>query len=188
MTRHHRRPEDSKQRRASAIPSPVAPSPPGDGGAPPRAVRRRRGRPRVMIYARTASKCSETEARQLAAARTYAAGLGGEVVGEFLDGGVSGLASAVRPEFERMLEAMRGEGCDLLVVDNVDRLSRDHSALAATLDRLDDMGVDVHDVCGGGPVDPLKASIRALVASMGRERHAARIRIGRARAARERKG
>lgn len=185
MTHHHRRPENLDECRSPASSRSVTPSSAGAGPTRRRAVRRPKGRPRVVIYVRTARGRTHDEARQLAAARMYAIGIGGEVVGEVCDRGVSGTAAAARPKLEGLLESLRVEGCEVLVVESVDRLSRDVSTRRATLDQLDGMGVDVHTT-RGGPFNPIRSMVRALLRDMADATSSRVVRLGRERAARKR--
>ena len=80
---------------------------------------------RCVLYARLSVTREESVsiARQLASCRSYARARGWQVIGEFVDDGVS--ATANRPEERRGWGSLlRCEGFDAVVIWKVDRLAR----------------------------------------------------------------
>lgn len=80
---------------------------------------------RCVLYARISLSREESVSveRQLVSARKYAEGRGWEVVGEFIDDGVS--ATANRPEDRKgWTELLAADGFDAVVIWKVDRLAR----------------------------------------------------------------
>lgn len=84
-------------------------------------------------------------AAQLAANRKYAELHGFDVIGEFVDDGVSGaIPFGERPAGARALALLRSGGAEVLLVQNVDRLSRDIVDLLVTIRSLLQAGIEIH--------------------------------------------
>lgn len=93
---------------------------------------------RVGVYARISEDKDGRQtatARQMDDARAFAARKGWEVVDVFEDVDIIAFAARVRrPQFERMLEALRAGDLDGIVVWKLDRLSRQQRDLARVLE------------------------------------------------------
>lgn len=77
----------------------------------------------VAIYARVSTNNGQNPEMQLAELRTYCERRGWEIVGEFVDVGVSG-AKERRPGLDRLLTLCRKRSVDAVVVYRYDRCAR----------------------------------------------------------------
>ncbi|HAT1174148.1 TPA: recombinase family protein [Corynebacterium striatum] len=140
---------------------------------------------RAVIYARISlDRLGEGLGveRQVDGARRYAQALGYEVAGEFVDNSVSAYnRTAVRPEYDRMVERLKGGDIDVIIVYHIDRLIRSTQALLDLFQVLEDHGAKVIATDGGG-VDPhtadgrIMATILAAIAEYESAHKADRIR------------
>lgn len=108
----------------------------------------------AALYARISSDAEGQGlgvARQLKDCRAEAQRRGWQVVGEFVDNDVSATRSKRRPEYERMLEDVRGGRVGALVVWDVDRLTRTPRELEDIIDQADRHGLALASV--GGEID-----------------------------------
>ena len=98
------------------------------------------GRPlRVVLYARVSTHDQSAD-MQVAELRRFAPARGREVVGEFVDKGVSG-ARTSRPEFDRMMKVLRRRDADVLLCWKYDRVGRSTSHLLSILEELRSLNV-----------------------------------------------
>jgi DNA invertase Pin-like site-specific DNA recombinase len=96
---------------------------------------------RVAVYARVSTSEQHPEA-QLEPLRAYAAARGLEIVGEYVDHGVSG-AKARRPALDRLLADARRRRFDAVACVKLDRLARSVHHLTALGQELAALGVDL---------------------------------------------
>ena len=96
---------------------------------------------RVAIYARC-STADQSVDLQLDGLRDYAEARGFEVVGEYIDEGVSG-AKVKRPALDRLLADAHRRQFDALLVWKLDRLGRSLSHLILVVEQLGSLGVDL---------------------------------------------
>ncbi len=153
---------------------------------------------RAAIYLRNSDPrqaAKETHLPQLAEARAKAGEVGAEVMGVYSDAGKSAKtgALAARGDFARLVEDAQRHAFDLVIVANVDRLTRTESfaELGRIYGPLQDAGVKV--VTTGGQVLDLQAPDGQLLAMFeawrGAQENAARsARTKRGRAAAARAG
>jgi len=89
---------------------------------------------KAAIYARYSSDMQKVTSidGQLLLCRKVAARNGLDVVGEFVDAAKSGLTEDTRDGYQRLLEGVRQQDFDVIIVEHFDRLSRD----PATIQRL----------------------------------------------------
>jgi site-specific DNA recombinase len=89
---------------------------------------------RAAIYARYSSDMQKVTSidGQLLLCRKVAARNSLDVVGEFVDAAKSGLTEDTRDGYQRLLEGVRKQDFDVIIVEHFDRLSRD----PATIQRL----------------------------------------------------
>lgn len=82
---------------------------------------------RAALYARysTDNQNERSIDDQLASCRRLAERLGAHVVREFADAGISGQAMANRPEVRQLMQLVEAGGCDLVIAEHTNRLSRD---------------------------------------------------------------
>ena len=117
---------------------------------------------RVAVYARVSTTghgqdvgLQLEELRQVAVQRHW------EVVGEFVDEGISGAATE-RPALDAMMDAARMGKLDLVVVWKLDRLGRSIQHLLGLLDELQNHGVGFVSVRDAG-IDTTSATGRLLL-------------------------
>lgn len=110
---------------------------------------------RAAIYARISSDRGETEGlgvqRQVEDCQRLADHRGWKVSEVFIDNDVSASSGKRRPEYERMMEAIRDGTVTGLVVWDIDRLTRTPRELEDVISFADAMGVALASV--GGEVD-----------------------------------
>ncbi len=96
---------------------------------------------RAALYARVSTTDQNPEA-QLHPLRDYAKARGFEVVGEFVDHGISGAKNS-RPALDEMLTAARRRDLDVIVTVKLDRLARSVQHLVGMASELETLGVDL---------------------------------------------
>jgi DNA invertase Pin-like site-specific DNA recombinase len=99
---------------------------------------------RAAIYARISSDQEGTGlgvARQRKDCRALAAARGWDVAGEFVDNDISASSGRRRPEYERMLDAMRERRVDAVIVYHLDRLTRRPRELEDFVELCDRLGI-----------------------------------------------
>jgi DNA invertase Pin-like site-specific DNA recombinase len=98
---------------------------------------------RAALYARfsTENQNPTSVADQLALCRTFAGSLGAHVVREFSDAGISGSAMGNRPGVRELMAFVERGGCDLVIAEHTDRLSRAGSDGWAIFEDIEAMGV-----------------------------------------------
>ncbi|WP_395727145.1 recombinase family protein [Nakamurella sp.] len=101
----------------------------------------------VALYARMSKDNELGIARQLQDARAEAARQGWTIVGEYVDDGVSATNGKDRPQYLRLLAAVKRGAMDAVIVWDQDRLSRDPDELRPWLD-LTEAGLRCIDVDG----------------------------------------
>lgn len=96
---------------------------------------------RAAIYARVSTTShGQDSGLQVEELRQVAAQRGWEVIGEFVDEGISGSMES-RPALDAMLDAARRGQLDLVIVWKLDRLGRSLQHLLSLLDELTHLGV-----------------------------------------------
>lgn len=101
-------------------------------------------RQRVALYARVSTDKQSTE-NQLRELRDTAVRMGWEVVGEFVDHGISGAKSRKdRPRLDSLLKGVARKEFDIVAAWSVDRLGRSLIDLVELLQELHSMGVDLY--------------------------------------------
>jgi DNA invertase Pin-like site-specific DNA recombinase len=106
--------------------------------------KKRRRMRKVAIYARVSTDAQTTE-NQLTELRAVADRHGWQVVGEFVDHGISGAKGREqRPEFDRMLKAAMRKEFDVVAAWSVDRLGRSLQNLIEFLNEIHAKKVDLY--------------------------------------------
>ena len=95
---------------------------------------------RVAIYARVSTTNGQSPEMQLSDLREYASRRGWEVVGEYVDQGVSG-AKESRPELNRLMADVHKRHFDLVLCWKIDRFGRSLKHLVNALADLDSYGI-----------------------------------------------
>lgn len=138
---------------------------------------------RCAIYVRCASATQATPyplADQWDACEAYAAERGWETVTVYKDNAVSGMTGS-RPSLDAMMREVEFGAFDVVLVEDVSRLSRDALRVHRLLAELKSLGVAVHTVVGGVVTD-LEVAIRSVVTELSRDAAAAKVRRGRRQA------
>ncbi len=121
---------------------------------------------RAAIYARVSTLAGQSPQMQLDVLREYAARRELEVVGEFVDHGVSG-ARDQRPELDRLMTGARQRAFDLVLVYRFDRFARGVRHLVTALDEFQALGVEF--VSYGESLDtstPMGRAMFSIVAAL----------------------
>jgi DNA invertase Pin-like site-specific DNA recombinase len=116
-------------------------------------------------------------ADQFALCRSYCAREGLTVVAEFSDAARSGASIIGRDGLIAFIEQARKRAFDVLVVEALDRVSRDMEDLAWLHKRLPLMGIELRSV-HEGKADTVTVGLRGLVGQLFREDGAKKIRRG----------
>jgi len=96
---------------------------------------------RVAIYARVSTKNEGQDVTlQTNELREYAARAGWQLVGEYVDSGISGSKDS-RPELDRLMHAVRGRKVDCVLVWKLDRWGRSLKHLVTSISELEHYGV-----------------------------------------------
>jgi DNA invertase Pin-like site-specific DNA recombinase len=100
---------------------------------------------KAVIYTRTGAGTGRNLLdRQLEQCRALAAEHGWDVVAAYSDQGSSALSMDRRPGLQATMNLVRSHGCDVLVSDAPERISRSASGSASILADADAAGVTVH--------------------------------------------
>jgi DNA invertase Pin-like site-specific DNA recombinase len=103
---------------------------------------------RTVLYARTNNYDNCQLAEQLQTCREYAWRRGWQILAELTDQGISGMSDKA-PQLAHVLEmALAGE-FDVLVVREIDRLSRDLPKLSAIMEEFSQAGVQIRCALDG---------------------------------------
>jgi len=136
---------------------------------------------RAAIYARFSSDLQSDKSidDQIALCRDVCTREGMAVVMTFEDRAISGTATVNRPGFQSMMRAAEAKLFDVLVVEDVDRLSRDQGDYHSARKRLDFLGISIH--AATGKVGKLDGALRALMGEMFIENLVLHVRRGNGR-------
>ncbi len=134
---------------------------------------------RAAIYARFSTELQSERSTedQIALCRTYAARHQLSVVATFEDKARSGASVFGRDGLMQLMDAARLHTFDVVVVEALDRLSRDMEDLAGIHKRLSFQGIQIQAV-HDGTADSILIGIRGLVGQMQREDGAKKVRRG----------
>jgi DNA invertase Pin-like site-specific DNA recombinase len=134
---------------------------------------------RAAIYARysTDLQSEKSVEDQVALCRAHAARERIDVVAAYDDKGRSGATIAGRPGLQALLAAALTGGFDAILVEHLDRLSRDLADLAEMHKRLAFIGVKILAV-HGGEADLMRVGLEGLMGQLHRENNAKKVRRG----------
>jgi DNA invertase Pin-like site-specific DNA recombinase len=136
---------------------------------------------RAALYARVSTHAGQNPDMQLAELREYCARRGWEVVGEYVDAGISG-ARERRPELDQMLVICRRRQVEAVVVYRYDRFARSLRQLVNALEEFRTLGIEfvsIHEgVDTSTPNGRLVFGIFATIAEFERELIRERVRSG----------
>lgn len=123
---------------------------------------------RAVIYARKSndqdvSDDAKSVTRQIELSRAFATSKGWTVAEEFSDDGISGVMATKLVSRARMLAAAAAEAFSVLVVRDLDRLSRNDEELPSLIYTLRDAGVEIWCYADGQRVDTQTAMHRGML-------------------------
>lgn len=123
---------------------------------------------RAAIYARFSDDKQNDRSieDQVALCRAKAERDALKIVAVFCDRARSGASIHGRPGVADMLQAAKQCKFNVLIVEELDRLSRSQSDLASIYDRLTFVGIDILTVHTGGRTDQIQVGIRGIVGAL----------------------
>lgn len=123
--------------------------------------------PRVALYARFSSEMQNARSidDQIALCEAAAAREGGRVVARYDDRARSGASLFNRPGLARAMADAKAGLFDVLLVESLDRVSRDQEDLAGTFKRLTFAGVELRAV-HEGRADAIQVGVRGLLGQL----------------------
>ena len=133
---------------------------------------------RAAIYARFSSDLQSDRSidDQIAMCREIAARERFAIVASFEDRATSGASTLNRPGFLAMMRAAERRDFDVIIAEDIDRVSRDQGDYHAARKKLEFYGVSLHTA--SGTVSRLDGSLRALMGEMYLENLALHVRRG----------
>ena len=133
----------------------------------------------AVVYARFSTELQNEKSTedQIELCRAYAARQGFDVIGTYEDKARSGASVFGRDGLMRLMDAARDRKFGVVIVEALDRLSRDMEDLAGIHKRLSFLGVEIHAV-HDGTADAVLVGLRGLVGQLQREDGAKKVRRG----------
>ncbi|MFK4581091.1 recombinase family protein [Bradyrhizobium ottawaense] len=133
---------------------------------------------RAALYARFSSDRQKDRSidDQFALCREICAREGMAVTMTFEDRAISGTGAVNRPGFQAMMRAAEAKLFDVLIAEDIDRISRDQGDWHAARKRLDFLGIHIHTA--NGKVTKIDGALRALMGEMYVENLALHTRRG----------
>lgn len=133
---------------------------------------------RTAIYARFSSDLQNDKSvdDQIAFCREVCDREAMSVVMTFEDRAISGASTKNRPGFNALMRAAEARLFDVIVAEDIDRISRDQADYHAARKRLDFLGITIHTATG--KVGRLDGALRALMGEMYLENLALHVRRG----------
>jgi site-specific DNA recombinase len=121
---------------------------------------------RAAIYARFSSENQNEKSTQdqIALCRDLCQREGFTVTAVFEDRAISGSFVANRPGYQKMMRAAESKSFDVLVAEDIDRISRDQGDWHSARKRFEFLGISVHTATG--KVTKLDGALRALMGEM----------------------
>src|ERR1700722_10251841 len=134
---------------------------------------------RAVIYARFSTDLQNEKSTddQIALCRAHATRRGLQIIQTFEDKARSGGSVLGRDGLMRLMDAARTRAFEVVVVEALDRLSRDMEDLAGIHKRLSFLGIEI-DAVHDGTADSILVGIRGLIGQMQREDGAKKVRRG----------
>lgn len=122
---------------------------------------------RAALYARFSSDLQRDQSieDQLHLCRSHAARMGWRVVAEYSDRARSGASIMGRDGLLELIAASKSGAFDLILVESLDRLSRDQEDLAGLFKRCKFDGIGIEAV-HGGTADTVQIGVRSLLGSL----------------------
>lgn len=136
---------------------------------------------KAAIYARFSSDLQNERSidDQVALCRLYAERHGLTVAGIYDDRAVSGASTVARTGWRRLMQDAAGRRFDIVLAEDIDRISRDEADWHDARKRLTFLGIAIH-TAHTGPIGGIEGSVRAMMASYFLENLAHKVRRGQA--------
>jgi site-specific DNA recombinase len=133
---------------------------------------------RAAIYARYSSdlQADRSVDDQIALCQEVCERNGFTVVAVFDDRGISGSSVVNRPGFQSLMQAAQVHAFDVVVAEDIDRISRDQADYHTARKRLEFLGIAIHSAHGA--VNRIDGSLRALMSELFIENLAGHVRRG----------
>ena len=137
---------------------------------------------RAFAYSRFSHEDSTDQSieGQMLSQDKYAERAGIEIVQRFSDHAISGASILNRPKLTQLLQLIENAEIDVVLVDHLDRLTRDDGDMAYIHKLLDFNRIELHSVAHNGRVDRNISSIMAMVGRNQLESTAHAVRRGQA--------
>jgi site-specific DNA recombinase len=135
---------------------------------------------RAAIYARYSTDLQNEKSidDQFALCHAYAAREGLIVVETFADKALSGASMIEREGLLDLMALVKKQKVDAVIIEAIDRLSRDHGDASALHKRLTFHGIELHAVSSGGIADSMTVGFHGLMGQFQREEGVRKIRRG----------
>ena len=136
---------------------------------------------RAAIYARYSTDLQSDRSieDQVALCREYAARQGLTVVGVYADRAMTSASLIGRDGFADLLAHAQADRFDVVVVEALDRISRDQEDLAGVHKRLTFLDIAI-ETCGGGTADMLQIGFHGLMGQIWMSEHRKKVHRGQA--------
>lgn len=135
---------------------------------------------RAVVYARVSTLLGQDPENQLVPIREYVKHRGFELVGEYVDHGISGTRER-RPALDRLAVDVKNRKCDIVVVAALDRLGRSTKHMLTLLEEWNHVGVSLVSLREGiafdTPTEKMIFSVLTSVAALERAIISERIKI-----------
>ncbi len=122
---------------------------------------------RAALHARYSSDLQNDRSidDQLALGRAYCGRKGYKVVAVFTERAVSGAFAANRPEYHRLITFALESGCDVIVSEDLDRLSRNQADIATLFERMTFAGVAI-DTVADGVINEMHVGLKGTMSAL----------------------
>lgn len=110
-----------------------------------------RGTERVAIYSRYSSDLQNDRSieDQIAVCEKFAKRQGWKVAGNFFDRAASGASIFGRPQFAKMVSEAHAGAFDIILSEDLDRLSRSQSDTAQLFEQMNFAEIEIHTIADG---------------------------------------
>jgi site-specific DNA recombinase len=134
---------------------------------------------RAVIYARFSTDLQNEKSidDQIALCRIYAERAGLSIVDTYADRAKSGSSTIDRQAWQKLMRDADAHMFDVLITEDIDRISRSEADYHAARRRLTFLGIKIHTV-HGGEISNIEGSVRAMLSAMYLENLAHKTRRG----------
>src|SRR5215468_6823984 len=141
---------------------------------------------RAAIYARFSSDLQDARSvtDQVAMCRDYAKRQGWTIVQVHADEAISGASIHGRAGLARLVDDAKRGAFDLILLERIDRLSRNAADTIRLREQMDFIGIEIH-TCASGLVTEMHAGLEGLMSAMYLRQLAVHVRRGQAGRVRE---